>query len=135
SMGSPSLVGPGPVAGRQLRSAVAPRGLFVDGVVGEAAEVPDQGPVSGAHHRRDLGTGRLVHEWHELVREPRHRAADADAADVGAAPDASHPAPLGDVAVDHRTPAAELDDALGRSVLVREVALLVIAGPVAAFVN
>ena len=42
---------------------------------------------------------------------------------------------LGDVAVDHRPPAAELHEALGRAVLVGEVALLVVAAAVAAFVD
>ena len=82
-----------------------------------------------------LRARRLVHERHELVGEAGHGAADADAADVGAAADAGHPAALGDVAVDHRTPAAQLHDALGRAVLVGEIALLVVAGAVAAFVH
>ena len=82
-----------------------------------------------------LRAGRLVHERHELVGEAGHGAADADAADVGAAADAGHPAALGDVAVDHRPPAADLHQALGRAVLVGEVALLVVAAAVAALVD
>ena len=55
--------------------------------------------------------------------------------DVRAAAHAVDPAPLGDVALHHRAPAAELHDALGRAVLGGEVALLVVAGPVAALVH
>src|SRR5690606_5911688 len=75
-----------------------------------------------------------VHERHELVREPGHGAGDADPADVGAAADAVHPTALGHVAVDHRAPAPDLHLALGGVVVVGEVALLVVAGPVAALV-
>src|SRR5438477_492964 len=78
---------------------------------------------------------RLVHERHELVGEPWQRAADADAAHVGTAADAVHPAALGDVADDDGAPAAELHDALLRAVVGREVALLVIAAAVAALVH
>ena len=78
---------------------------------------------------------RLVHEGHELVREPWHRAADADAADVRAAADSGHPSPLGDVAINHRAPAAELYQALGLAVFAREIGLLVIAAAVASLVH
>ena len=114
---------------------LAPLGLLVDGLVGDPPQPPDHGAVDAAGRRGHPPAGRLVHERHELVGEARHRAADADAADVGAAADAVDPAPLGDVAVDHRAPAAELHDALGRAVLGGEVALLVVAGPVAALVH
>ena len=56
-------------------------------------------------------------------------------ADVGAAADAVDPAPLGHVALHDRAPAAQLDDALRRAVLGGEVALLVVAGAVAALVH
>src|SRR6185295_3763284 len=85
--------------------------------------------------RREPAAGGLVHERHELVGEAGHRAADADPADVGTAAHAVDPAALGHVALDHRAPAPELDDALGRAVLGREVPLLVVAGPVTAFVD
>ena len=67
--------------------------------------------AGGAGHER---AGGRVHERLELVREARHRAADADAADVRAAAHAVDPAALGHVALDDRAPAAELDQALGR---------------------
>src|SRR6185369_14057019 len=72
---------------------------------------------------------------HELVRKARHGAADTDAADVRTAADAADPAALRHVALHHRPPAAELDDALGRAVLVGELALLVVAGAIAALVH
>ena len=83
----------------------------------------------------DFCAGRLIHERHEFVREARHGAANADAAHVGASADARHPAALGHVAIHHGPPAAELDDALRGAVGVGKVALLVIAGAIATFMN
>ena len=91
--------------------------------------------MSPRRHRRDARAGRLVHERHELVGEPRHRAADADPADVRAPADTVDPSALGDVAFHDGPPASELHDALRRPVLGGEVALLVVAGAVAAFVH
>lgn len=61
--------------------------------------------------------------------------ADADAADVGAAADAGHPAALGHVAVDDRIPAASPDQAFGRVVVRGEAGLLVVRATVAALVD
>src|SRR5271167_625207 len=74
---------------------------------------------------------RFIHERHELVGEPRHRTPNADAADVGATANSGHPSALGNVAVHHRSPASEFHNALGGAVDLREIALLVVAGPVA----
>src|SRR6476660_6565431 len=123
------------VARFQLLAAMAPLGLLVDRPRRDAAESPDDAAIEPGGGRRHPRSGRLVHERHELVREPRHRAADADPADVRAAADAVQPAALGHVALDDRAPAAELDDAFGRAVLVGEVALLVVAGAVAPLVH
>src|SRR5262252_9823897 len=98
-------------------------------------ERPDDGAVDAARGRRHSAPRRFVHEGHELVGKAGHGAADADAADVGTAADAGHPPALGDVAHDHRTPASELDDALGRAVFVGEIPLLVITGAVASLVD
>src|SRR5919198_1273894 len=124
-----------PVAGAQLLAGPAPLRLLVHRPGGDAAQRPDDAAVQPARRRGDAAAGRLVHERHELVGEPRHGAGDADAADVGAAADAVDPAALGHVALDHRPPAAELHQALGGAVLGGEVALLVVAGPVAALVD
>src|SRR5581483_7779252 len=62
-------------------------------------------------------------------------AGDADAADVGAAADTVHPAAFGDVAIHHRPPAAQFDEAFGRAVLMREIALLVVGAAITTFVD
>src|SRR3954462_5342635 len=127
---------PGPLrAGDELGSWSPPLGFLVDGPRGDGPQLPDGRAVHAGHLGRERGAGRLVHERHELVREAGHRAADADAADVRAPADAVDPAALRHVALHDRAPATELDDALGRAVLRGEVALLVVAGAVAALVH
>src|SRR5262245_15097375 len=101
------------IAGVELSALVAPARLLVEGLDREVAQRPDDGAVNLAGLGRHPRSRRLVHERHELVGEAGHRAADADAADVGAAADAAEPAALGHVALHDRPPAAELDDALG----------------------
>src|SRR6201995_5206309 len=129
-MADPSPSSPGLlVAGQQLGTLRAPLGLLVRGLGGESAQGPDHGPVHAAGRGRDLRSRWLVHEGHELVREAGHGAGDTDAAHVGAPAHAVDPAALGHVALDHRAPAAQLDQALGGAVLGGEVALLVVAGP------
>src|SRR6185369_12262243 len=95
----------------------------------------DERTVDLDERARERAAGRLVHERHELVREARHRAGDADAADVRTAADAVHPAALRYVAVDDRPPAADPHLALRRAVVVAEVRLLVVPGAVAALVD
>src|SRR5215510_10649873 len=68
------------VAGRQLATRLAPLRLLVHRPGRDVAEAADDRPVHAAGRRRHLAAGRLVHERHELVREPGHGAADADAA-------------------------------------------------------
>src|SRR5487761_421907 len=132
----PLLMSPGLLEARhELVILLAPLRLFAGRLGGEAPQGADDRSVHAACRGRDPRTRRLVHERHELVRESRHRAGDADAAHVRAAADAVDPAPLGHVALDPRPPAAQLDQALGRAVLGGEVALLVVAGPVTALVD
>src|SRR5215470_7539566 len=123
------------VAGAEFGTLHAPLRLLVHRLGGEAAEAAYDRAVHAAGGRRYGRARGLVHERHELVREAGHRAGDADAAHVRAAADAVDPAPLGYVALDHRAPAAQLDQALGRAVLGGELALLVVAGPVAPLVH
>src|SRR5438309_4438667 len=104
------------VSGCQFGSLVAPSRLLVDGVIGPAAQGPNQAAVNSDGRRRERGARRLVHERHELVGKAGHGAGDADAADVRAATDAGHPAALSDIAVHHGSPAAELDQAFRRTV-------------------
>src|SRR5260370_34359453 len=77
---SPGLL----VARQELVTLLAPLRLFVGRPGGEAAQRADDGPVHAARRRRDPRSRRLVHERHELVREARHRAGDADASDARA---------------------------------------------------
>src|ERR1700691_1040672 len=85
--------------------------------------------------RREQRTWRLIHERHEFVRESRHRTSDANPTDIGTPADASHPTALPDVALHHWAPAAELHNALNRSVFLGEFGLLVVAAAVASFVH
>src|SRR6476469_5377993 len=86
-------------AGGELRALGAPLGLLVERLRRDVAQPLDGLAVEADRGRRELPSRGLVHEGHELVREARHRAADADAAHVRAATDPVDPAPLGDVAL------------------------------------
>src|SRR3954453_22806712 len=110
---------------------MTPLRLFVDRIVGDFPQAADELAIFANARRGDTRAGGLIHERHELVREARHGAADADAAHVGAAADAAHPSALGHVAVHDRAPAADFDKALGRAVLQREITLFVITGAIA----
>src|ERR671923_2696101 len=97
-----------PVPGRQFASLLPPLRLLVNCLARDLAQRPDDVAVQAAGGGRDLRTGRLVHEGHELVGEAGHGAPDADAPDVRAAADTVDPSPLRDVALHHRPPAAQL---------------------------
>src|SRR5262245_54519246 len=81
------------VAGRELRAGCAPLRFLVDGLGGDAPQPADRTAVHPARDGRHARAGRFVHERHELVGEPGHRAPDADATDVRAPADAVDPAP------------------------------------------
>src|SRR6476469_1073671 len=123
------------VAGRELRTCVAPLGLLIEGRVGERPQRADEPSVRLDEGRRKDRPRRLVHERHELVGEAWHRAANANATDIGTATHAGHPSSFGDIALDDRTPAAEFDNALRRAVLGGKIARLVIAGAVATLMH
>src|SRR3981081_3113176 len=76
-------------------TVVAPLGFFVGAPVRDGAHGPDEGSVDAHDPGGQRRAGRLVHERHELVRKAGHCAGNADAADVGAAANAVHPAALG----------------------------------------
>ena len=121
--------------GRQRRCRVAPVRLLLELQHEVAlAEVAKQRPVREALEvRRGVAPRIGIHERHVLVGEARHRAADADAAGVGAAADAVHPAALRDVADRRWALAAELDEAARiAAVRRRELPLLGEAGAAAA---
>src|SRR5688572_2644248 len=75
------------VAFRRLWLDAAPFRLRVQRDAGEAPQRADHRAVGRDRRGGHVRSRRLVHEAHELVRESRHRAADADTADVGATAD------------------------------------------------
>src|ERR1700730_9233123 len=103
-------------SGLEFHAGMPPLWLFVHGATGDVAKVADDRAVQTRRRRGTLAARRFVHERHELVREPGHRASDADAADVRAATDAVDPSALGDVALDNRAPTAQFHNAFRRAV-------------------
>jgi hypothetical protein len=91
--------------------------------------------VRGHGRRRKQGTRRLVHERHKFVRKARHRATDADAANIGAPAYAGHPTTLADITLDNWSPTSQFDDALNIPVLFGELGLLVVAAPITPFMD
>src|SRR6201999_358238 len=119
----------------EFGSRVPPARLLVEGAPRDTPQAADHGPVQARCGTGELATWRLVHERHELVRETRHCASDADATDIRATADAVDPSALWYVALHDRTPTAQFDNAFRRPVLGGEITLFVVAGPVAAFVH
>src|ERR1700686_1804106 len=112
-----------------------PLGFFVHRVLRDRTERPNSTAIDTDASRRNSRPWGFVHEWHELVGEAGHGAADADAAYVWATANSGHPSPFRYVTVDHRPPASEFHDALGGTVDLREIALLVVARSVATVVH
>src|SRR5450432_1383063 len=100
--------------------------FLVDGSVSDRAQLAQDTAPCANHLGGKRGAGRRVHEGHELIRESRHGAADADTTNVRATADAGHPASLGHVTVNHRSPAAYLNQTLRRAVFMREVTLFIV---------
>src|SRR5262249_37566609 len=119
------------------RTAGPRSGVFpvVRGLRPDLTENADHRAGHDARRCRRARADRILQEGHELAGEARHRAADTDAADVRAAAHPVDPAALGHVALDHLAPAAQLDQAFGRTMLFGELVLLVVPGPVTAFVD
>src|SRR5215207_9792295 len=115
---------PRPARGRLL--VQVPAHLAVQVLVRVEPQRPDDVTDDARHGGRDRRAGSLLVEGRELVREPRHRAADARAARVHAAADVVDRAARGDVAVDDGAPAADLDEALRIAELLCERPLLVV---------
>src|SRR4249919_534423 len=105
--------GPGLVATGQGPAGLAPVGLDVVLLAHVAPAYRSHDPPIGeAHDPCSHSAIRvLVHERHELVREPRHRAGHADPADVGATPHPALPTANRDVAFHHRALAAQFHQA------------------------
>src|SRR5215475_13981510 len=90
------------VAGGESRPRMPPLRFFVGRMISDAAQRPDHPAVEADGARRERRARRFIHKRHEFVREARHGAGDADAADVRAAADAAHPGALGHVAIHDR---------------------------------
>src|SRR4051812_47554305 len=105
TFGEPADMG---VPSGEIRLALTPDRLGVVRHLGILAQFADGPAVGGDRLGGKLGTGGFVEEGrlHELIGEAGHGAADADAADVGTAAEAVHPAALADVTLHHRSPAA-----------------------------
>src|SRR5580658_6560514 len=119
------------IARSQLRSAMPPLRLLIHRFLRNRTQRPDRPAIDGDARARNSGSRRLIHEGHELVGKSRHGASNADSPHIRTAANARHPAALRHVAVHYRSPASELHDAFRRAIHFREIALLVIAGPVA----
>jgi hypothetical protein len=116
-------------------SSVSPTRLFIERRLSKPAKCVNGFSVGGHRVGGKQGARGLVHEGHEFVGKAGHGAADTDAANIGAPAYAGHPATFADVTLDHRSPAAQFDDALNIPVLGREFGLLVVATPVTSFVD
>src|ERR1700752_4909670 len=114
---------------------MAPFGFFVDSILGYRSQSTNCAAISADRSARHMSAGRLIHERHEFVREAGHGTANTNAADVGPPANSRHPPAFRNVAVDHRTPASQLHNAFRGAVRFGEVALLVVAGSVATFVD
>src|ERR1700753_743339 len=87
---------PGAVCARgEFVALVSPARFLIQSPVCDSAQAADHRSVQTRCGGGILAAWRLIHERHELVREPGHGATDADATDVRAAADAVDPASLG----------------------------------------
>src|SRR6476660_5180767 len=101
------------VSSGQFSARMTPLRLFVDGAICDRAQSPKNASPHTNHDSRKRRSRWGIHEWHELIRETRHGAADANSADVRATANAVHPPALGYVAVNDRTPTANFYQAFG----------------------
>src|SRR5476649_1911482 len=72
-------------SGEKLSAGLAPLRFLVERLDRLGTQGPDGPAVGTNRRRRELAARWFVHEGNELVGEPGHRAADADAADIRAA--------------------------------------------------
>src|ERR1700733_5910590 len=97
--------------GDQFGARMAPPRFLVEGAGRDTPQATNHASVQTRCRARKLAARWLIHEGHELVGESRHRAPDADAADVRATTDSIDPPALGHVALHDRAPTAKLDNA------------------------
>src|SRR5262249_37566025 len=120
-----------PPATRHVLVLVPPPFAICRAVAQSPQPADDRAERARAVGRDERARRRLV-ERRELVGEARHRAADAHTARLHAPAHVIDRAALDDVAVDDGSPAADLDQALGIAVVMREDAFFVVAGAGAA---
>src|SRR4051812_42671522 len=58
------------IAGGEFGTGMPPLRFFVERVLGDGTQRSDHSSIGSRSTGGDFGTGRLVHERHELVREP-----------------------------------------------------------------
>src|SRR5690242_14817720 len=95
------------ISGREFRAGMPPLGFFVERFVCDGSQRPNEFSIRTNQHTGERSPRRLIHEWHELVRESRHRATNANSSDVRASSDPVHPTSFGHVAIHHRPPATD----------------------------
>src|SRR4029077_3837249 len=118
-----------------LSVRMPPLRLFVQRRLGKTAQRANRLAIGHNRRRGKNRSRRLIHEWHELIREARHRAADTDAPYIGTAANPGDPTSLANIALNHRPPTTQFHDALTRAVLFRELGLLIISAAIATFMN
>src|SRR5262249_11457095 len=112
-----------------------PAVLAVRLAVRQSTQAPNDSADRSGRHGRDRSAGRGLVEGAELVGEPRHRAADADAAGTHAPTHMIDGPPDDDVAVHDGAPTADLDETLWIAVVLGEESLFVKTRARAAVVN
>src|SRR5262249_28791363 len=99
-----------------------PFGFLVHDSIGNGTQGTNQLTIGTTHHAGECRAGGFVHERHEFVGKSRHGASDANATNVWTSSNSVHPPALGDIAVHHRPPATNLDEAFRRAVFMGEIA-------------
>src|SRR5215469_11481827 len=97
---------------------MSPFRFFIDSAIGNRTQRGDHSTVGPDRSRRERCSWRLVHKWHELVRETWHGAGNTDSANVWAAANPAHPTTFGHVAVHDGSPATDFDETLRLAILV-----------------
>src|SRR6202021_4336871 len=85
--------------------------------------------------RGEQRTRGLIHERHKFIRKSRHGASNANPTHVWTTTQAAHPSALSHVALHHRSPTTQLDDALNRAIFRGEFRLLIVTAAVAPYVH
>src|SRR5947207_1843536 len=101
------------VSGREFRAGMPPLRFLVQRFVCDGAQRANEFSIRANQHAGERGSGRLIHEWHKLIGESRHCAANANSSNIGASADAIHPTAFRHVTVHYRPPTTDLHEAFG----------------------